>query len=470
MLFVCIGGAYLRQHVHFVGIGGTGLSAIARVLLERGHTVSGSDQEYSPLAQAVEAAGAEVFVGHQASNVNGADLVIRSSAVPEDNPEVQAALAAGVPVLKRDEYLGSLMEGQVGIAVAGSHGKTTTTAMLAWVLSALDQDPSFIVGGVVSNLGINAHAGKGDAFVIEADEYDYMFLGLKPQIAVITNVEHDHPDMFPTAEVFQQAFLDFVRVLPPDGVLVACGDDPGASDIMAEAIDLGCRVVSYGCGSTSFDYYAAKLSLNDLGCFDFDVFRAGEHLTQVSLQVPGDHNVSNALATLAVIDQLALPVKDAAGALGEFLGVGRRFQVLGEAAGVTLIDDYAHHPTEIKATLAAAKARYPDRLVWAVWQPHTYTRTKTFFDEFATAFGDADVVLATEVYRSREAYDPDFSAEQVVRAMNHPNAHFSGSLGDTTAYLLDNLHPGDVVLMLSAGDATQITQDVLASLLDDRKT
>ncbi|MBL7162593.1 MAG: UDP-N-acetylmuramate--L-alanine ligase [Anaerolineales bacterium] len=450
-------------HVHFIGIGGTGLSAIARVLLESGYTVSGSDQEYSPLAQAVEAAGAEVYVGHQASNVNGADLVIRSSAVSDDNPEVQAALDAGIPVLKRADYLGSLMEGRQGVAVAGSHGKTTTTAMLAWVLTALGQDPTFIVGGVVTNLETNARSGKGDVFVIEADEYDYMFLGLKPQIAVITNVEHDHPDIFPTPEMFRQAFLDFVRVLPPEGILLACGDDPGACDIMVDAADAGYRVLSYGAQSTDYDYYAENISLNVHGGFDFDASRAGEFITQVSLQVPGDHNVQNALATLAVIDQLGLPVKDAALALREFLGAGRRFQILGEAAGVTLIDDYAHHPTEIRATLAAARARYADRRVWAVWQPHTYTRTKTLFDEFVTAFDDADCVLVTEVYRSREAFDPDFSADEVVQAMDHPNTHFTGSLADTTTYLLNNLRPGDVMLVLSAGDATQISQDVLTS-------
>jgi len=452
------------QHVHFVGIGGTGLSAIARVLLESGYTVSGSDQEYSPLAHDVDAAGAEVFVGHQASNVNGADLVIRSSAVPDDNPEVQAALDAGIPVFKRADYLGSLMEGRTGVAVAGSHGKTTTTAMLAWILTALEQDPSFIVGGVVNNLNTNARAGKGAAFVIEADEYDYMFLGLKPQIAVITNVEHDHPDIFPSPEIFHQAFLDFVRVLPPDGILLACGDDPGASDIIAKTADTGYRVLSYGTESTDYHYYVANMELNKNGCFDFDAYYAGDFMSRVSLQVPGNHNVQNALAALAVVDQLGLPEKDAAGALGEFLGAGRRFQVLGEAAGVTLIDDYAHHPTEIRATLAAAKARYADQRVWAVWQPHTYSRTKTLYDKFVTAFNDADCVLVTDIYRSRENFDPDFSAKQIVQAMDHPNAHFTGSLNDTTTYLLNNFNPGDVVLVLSAGDATRISQDALTSL------
>ena len=457
----------MKQHVHFIGIGGTGLSAIARVLLESGYTVSGSDQEYSPLAQAVDHAGAEVFIGHQATNVNGADLVIRSSAVPDDNPEVQGALEKDIPVLKRADYLGSLMEGSQGVAVAGSHGKTTTTAMLAWVLTALDQDPTFIVGGMVTNLGTNARAGKGSVFVIEADEYDYMFLGLKPKIAVITNVEHDHPDIFPTPEVFRQAFLDFVRVLPPDGVLLACGDDPGAVDIMAAVSEKSYQVLSYGTESTEYAYYAENIKLNQHGSYDFDAFDSDGMLVSVSLDVPGDHNVKNALVTLAVIDQLGLPLDEAARDLGEFTGAGRRFDVLGEAAGITLIDDYAHHPTEIRVTLAAAKSRYPDRKIWAVWQPHTYTRTKTLFDEFVTAFGDADCVLVTDIYRSREAFDPEFSASQIVEAMDHAEATYSGSLVDTTAYLLNNLQAGDVVLVLSAGDATQITAHVLSSLAQD---
>lgn len=453
--------------MHFIGIGGTGLSAIARVLLESGYTVSGSDQEYSPLAQAIDHAGAEVFIGHRATNVNGADLVIRSSAVPDDNPEVLSALEKDIPVLKRADYLGSLMEGSLGVAVAGSHGKTTTTAMLAWVLTALDQDPTFIVGGLVTNLGTNARAGKGSVFVIEADEYDYMFLGLKPKIAVITNVEHDHPDIFPTPEVFRQAFLDFVRVLPPDGVLLACGDDPGAVDIMAAESEKSYQILSYGTESAEHDYYAENIKLNLHGSYDFDAFDSEGLLASVSLEVPGDHNVKNALVTLAVIDQLGLPLDEAARALGEFKGAGRRFDVLGEAAGITLIDDYAHHPTEIRVTLDAAKARYPDRKIWAVWQPHTYTRTKTLFDEFVTAFRDADCVLVTDIYRSREAFDPEFSASQIVDAMDHAEATYSGSLEDTTAYLLNNLQDGDVVLTLSAGDATQITAHVLSSLAQD---
>lgn len=448
------------KHVHFIGIGGTGLSAIARVLLDSGYTVSGSDQQYSPPAKSVEAAGARVYIGHQAENIQGADLVIRSSAVPDNNPEVRAAREADIPVLKRADFLGTLMEERLGIAVAGSHGKTTVTAMLAWSLFALDQDPSFIVGGVVTNLGINARAGQGRPFVIEADEYDYMFHGLKPRIAVVTNVEHDHPDIFPSPDVFKKAFQDFVGLLPPKGILLLCGDDQQAA-ILKSFVNDGVTTLAYGIEATTYDYFATNLTPNSLGGFSFDVFKHGQFLTKVALQVPGKHNVQNALATLVVVDQLALPVDQAAQMLAEFQGVGRRFQVVGEVVGVVVIDDYAHHPTEIRATLAAARDRYANRRIWAVWQPHTYSRTRTLFAEFTKAFEDADCVLVTEIYRSREPIDEEFSSQQVVDAMQHPNAKYSGSIADTIGYLQRNLKSDDIVLVLSAGDATQISEQLL---------
>lgn len=444
----------MTQHVHFVGIGGTGLSAIARLLLESGYTVSGSDQQYSALAQAVEKAGARVYTGHRAENIAAPDLVIRSSAVPDDNPEVLAAQQAGIPVLKRADFLGQLMEDHLGIAIAGSHGKTTTTAMLAWVLTYLKQKPSFICGGEVANLGVNARAGAGPAFVIEADEYDHMFLGLKPRLAVITNVEHDHPDMFPTPESFRDAFLDFVGLLPSDGLLLAFGDDPGAVGIYAAAN--GVQKMRYSLNDLSVEYAAEGLRVNLRGGFDFTARHNGVRLAQVSLQVPGEHNVANALAVLAVTHQMGLPATEIAQGLGQFIGAGRRFQVVGEIGDITLIDDYAHHPTEIRATLAAARARYPQRRIWAVWQPHTYSRSKLLFDQFAASFADADQVVITEVFRSREAVDPDFSAAQIVAALPQENAKFAPDLASATEYIAQNLRPGDVVLVLSAGDAIQI--------------
>ncbi len=451
------------EQIHFIGIGGTGLSAIARLLLESGYKVSGSDLQYSSLASDVEALGAEVYVGHRAEQIGGADLVIRSSAVPDENVEVQAAMGAGIPVVKRSDFLGQLMEGRRGIAVAGTHGKTTTSAMLAWTLTALDQDPSFIVGGVVSNLNANAHAGQGSAFVIEADEYDHMFLGLKPEIAVVTNVEHDHPDMFPTAEDFQRAFRDFVALLPPGGALLVCGDDPGATALMPHAPE-GCKARRYGLGDSDFDYYADDLTGNDRGGFSADVYRRGVRMARLELQVPGEYNVKNALAALAVMDVLDLPWQDAAEALTDFRGAGRRFEVLGQAGGVIVVDDYGHHPTEIQATLKAARHRYPERRIWAIWQPHTYTRTKMLFDEFVASFEDADAVVVTEVFRSREPVDPDFSALQVVKAMQHQDVHFAATLANATTFLLEYLRTGDVMIVFSAGDATEISEQVFVAL------
>ena len=452
-------------HIHLIGIGGTGISAIARVLLESGYTVSGSDMIESPLAQDVRAAGAQVFIGHNAENIAGADLIVRSSAIPDANVEVQAAIQNKVPVLKRADFLGQLMKDRQGIAIAGTHGKTTTTAMIAWMLSALGQDPSYIVGSVVSNLGTNAHAGDGAAFVIEADEYDRMFLGLKPQIAVITNLEHDHPDIYPTPEDFRGAFQDFVGCVNPDGLLLLCGDDPGALDLLPTAQARNLRTLTYGINNPDVDYRAANLRAVPGSGYAFDMvaFR-DSHSPAVELQVPGKYNMLNALAAFAVADHLQLPWDATTQALSAFRGTGRRFDVLGEASGVTIIDDYAHHPTEIQATLSAAKERYPGQDLWVVWQPHTYSRTKLLFDAFAASFANAHHVVVPEVYRSREPVDPDFSAQQVVKAMRHRDAHFIPELQDVTSFLLARLKPNDVLLVLSAGDADQVSAQVLASL------
>lgn len=452
--------------IHFIGIGGTGLSAIARLLLEMGYSVTGSDRVLSPLTTSLQEAGARVFMGHDAQNVQGAGLVIRSSAIPDDNPEVRAALAAGILVLKRADFIGQLMEGRTGIAIAGTHGKTTTTAMIAWMLTALGQDPSYLIGSVAANLGTNAHAGRGAAFVIEADEYDRMFLGLRPVIAVVTNVEHDHPDCFPTGEDYYGAFVAFVDRLSPIGVLLACGDDPGAARLLAEASSSGRRKLAYGLKNAQANYSANYIIPNRRGGFDAQL-AINQRAVPLTLQVPGIHNLLNALASVAVVDQLGLDVTRATQALGDYRGTDRRFQVRAETGGVTVIDDYAHHPTEIRATLAAARARYPGRKIWAVWQPHTFSRTRALLDDFAASFLDADHVIVTEVYAAREAAPEDgFSAQRVVAAMCYPDVHFTPDLFDATALLLAYLQPGDVLLVLSAGDADQISTQVIQGLAE----
>jgi len=453
--------------VHLIGIGGTGLSAIARLLKESGCTVSGSDQTLSALARDLQEAGITVYEGHRAENILGARLVIRSSAIRDDNVEVQAALAAGIPVLKRSDFLGKLMEKQVGIAIAGTHGKTTTTAMAAWMLIAMKQDPSYIIGGVSVNLGNNAHAGNGPFFVIEADEYDRMFLGLHPKAAIVTNIEHDHPDCYPTAEQFYQAFRDFARGLAPRGWLAACGDDQGASRLAEEVRLEGYRVLTFGSGPTRADYMAQSMQPNSRGGFSFTAVYQGNSLGKVDLRVPGLHNVNNALAVLVIAHQMELPMALARQALSEFEGTGRRFEVRGVVDGITVIDDYAHHPTEIRATLSAARSRYPQKRLWAIWQPHTYSRTRTLFDAFASAFGDADEVVVTEVYAAREASQAgSFSARQVVDAMPHKKAVFTPRIEQAVKFLLDNLRPDDVMVVMSAGDADQISTQVLIALTE----
>jgi len=344
--------------------------------------------------------------------------------------------------------------------------------MTAWVLSRLERDPSFIVGGVVNDLGVNAHAGKGKTFVIEADEYDYMFLGLKPQIAVVTSIEHDHPDCFPTLEVMYQAFEKFVDLLPEGGMLIVCAEDPGAAALIPHVRKQGRDVISYGVQgdmtiNSPYWMQARDVKSNARGGFDFTATTNLESKTsgsqKVSLQVPGEHNVRNALAVLAIIGALGLSRKKAAQALAEFSGTNRRFELRGEVNGIPVFDDYAHHPTEIRATLSGARARFPKTRIWTVWQPHTYSRTKTLFLDFTRSFKDADQVIVTEVYAAREPKE-EFTAAEIVSAMPHLSARYIKTLPEVTDYLLQNLQPGDVLLVLSAGDADQVSTEVLKGL------
>ncbi len=454
------------EHIHLIGIGGTGLSAIARVLLERGYRVSGSDLEYSELADSLLQAGALIHTGHEAENVRGADIVIRSSAVPDDNVEVQEARERDIPVVKRAEFLPRLTEGQKLIAVAGSHGKTTTTAMLSWILMELDQDPSFIVGGVVENLHTNARAGNGEYFVIEADEYDEMFLGLEPEVTVVTNVEYDHPDYYATPQDFEQAFRAFVGRLKSGGSLVLCAEDPGARDLRHE-VDLDQDVYFYGFDNPDFNYMARNLQRQDDGGYRFDFYTADiamELFQQVQLGIPGEHNVLNALAALGVVDVLGLSVERATAALADFQGSGRRFDIRGKYAGVVIVDDYAHHPTEIRTTIRAAKDRYPEQDVWVVWQPHTYSRTLTLQDGFSTCFQEAEHVVVTAVYPSREEKPEGFSMPEIVRDIDHGDISYQAEFEAARSYLVSRLAEGDVVLIFSAGDAVDLSADLARTL------
>jgi UDP-N-acetylmuramate--alanine ligase len=451
------------KHVHFVGIGGAGLSAIARVLMEQGVQVSGSDLVLSRVAKALARDGASVFAGHRVENVRGAELVVISSAVPPSNVEVQAAQAAGIPVLKRPEFLGQMMNGHTGVAVAGTHGKTTTTAMIASILLRAERDPTFIVGGVIAGLETNARAGGGEPFVVEADEYDRTFLSLRPKVAVVTIVEHDHPDCYPTFDDFRAAFEEFAALVPPDGLLVVCWDDPAARGLGQRRRDAGQPVAFFGLDEGA-EWRAEEVRPNFAGGVDFLAVHGGETLGLVRLRLPGTHNASNAMAALTVADHLGVPFQATRSALTEFHGVGRRFEIKGVADGVLVVDDYAHHPTEIRATLRAARDRFPGQTLWAVWQPHTYSRTKTLLDQFAQAFDLADQVLVLPIYASREHDTLGLANADVAVAIAHPDVRQAESLDEAVVWLATEVRPGDVVLTLGAGDSDKVGEWLLEAL------
>lgn len=449
------------QHVHFIGIGGFGMSAIARVLLERGYTVSGSDRTRNELAAALERDGATVYEGHSGEQINGADMLIVSSAVPETNPEVIAAQEQNIPVYKRMQVLAHLIGEDRCVAVAGTHGKTTTTAMIVHLLREMGLDPSYIVGGVMANTGTNAGNGRGDTFVIEADEYDHAFLGLYPELAVITNIEHDHPDFFRTEADMIGAFRQFVARLNRDhGILIGCADDPGAMSILREHRAHRRLAFTYGLGDDA-TLHAENITQNTDGTTSFDVVQANTTHGRATLALPGEHNIRNALAALYVAGpghDAALP--DVIPHLATFKGTGRRFDVRADVDGVAVIDDYAHHPTAIQTTINAAKARYPERVLWVVWQPHTYTRTQTLWAGYLTAFVEADHLLVTDIYAAREQPIDGVTGRDIAAAI--PNAQHTATLQDATAALIDGVSAPAVILILSAGDAPQVGVDFLA--------
>lgn len=455
----------IGARVHFMGIGGYGINPIARVMHELGYAVSGCDLAASPLIAPLREMGIPVEVGHDPAHLDlyAPQALVISSAIPPDNREIRAAAERGIPVFKRADILGELMQQRLGIAIAGTHGKTTTTALTVSVLVGCGQGPTFIVGGVLRDLGTNARAGRGAAFVIEADEYDRMFMGLRPRIAVITTIEMDHPDMFAGLADVRALFEEFAALLPEDGLLIGGYDNEEARRIAEERRAQGLPAVTYGL--LGGDWTASDVLPNQQGGMDFVACYGGQPLVEVSLLVPGMHNVQNALAALAVADALRLPLGQAAAAMGGFSGVGRRFELRGETQGVTVIDDYAHHPTAIRATLAAARLRYADCPIWVVWQPHTYSRTKALLDEFAASFSEADHVIITDVFRSRDVETFGVGPEDVLARMGyHRDARHIGDLKAVVAFLALNVRPGDVVIVMSAGDATAVSDGLLAAL------
>ncbi len=434
-----------------VGIGGIGMSSIAEVLLDRGYRVTGSDLKKSDVTDRLEALGAVVYEGHAAGQVGDADVVVYSSAVrPQQNPETMEAESRHIPLIPRSVMLGELMRMKFGIGIAGTHGKTTTTSMTGLVVSEGGFDPTIIVGGKVTVFGSNAVSGEGDIIIIEADEYDRTFLRLTPSLAVITSIEEDHLDIYKDLEDIKAAFVQFANAVPFFGAAIVCLDDPAVQEIVD---DIKRRLVTYG---TARQAHIRAENVEQEGLLTrFKVLREDAPLGTVALHAPGLHNVRNALAAVAVGLELDIDFEKIRAGLARFTGVQRRFQKVGEAAGVLLIDDYAHHPTEIVATLQAASTGFPDRRIVAVFQPHLYSRTRDFLDGFARAFFNADVLVVTDVYGAREEPLENVNGQllaDLAARRGHRDVHYVADKEALPEALLSLAEPGDIVVTLGAGD------------------
>lgn len=455
------------QRVHIIGISGFGMSAIARILLETGYQVTGSDQKISPLAEALRRDGATIFDGHDAGNVIGAELVIVSSAIPDTNVEIKSAQALGLPILYRRDAIAAITSGHRVVAVAGTHGKTTTTALLTHTLIEAGVDPTYIVGGVMNNTFTNAGVGKGKVFVIEADEYGEMFLGLEPDIAIITSLEYDHPDAFPTMKSLVGSFRQFVAQIKDDGMLVANIDSPTVAAFANNRVVQGKAVSTYGLTNPQAEWTGTNMEPTDKATTKFVLKQHKAPLGQVNLNMLGVHNVENALAVAIVARHLGVPFSTIADAFQNFRGTGRRSEVLGSMGGVTVISDYAHHPTAIKLTLQAWREVPSSGRLWAVWQPHTFNRLRALSEDFAAAFPHADEVLVTDVYSVRENPGPGLKAPDVshlIREKSGVHSRYSGNNDLTTRILAEEVRSGDTVIILSAGDAPEIGQKLLQKL------
>lgn len=451
------------KHIHFVGIGGIGMSGIAELLLNLGYIVSGTDLHRSPITENLARLGGRIYIGHQAEAMEGADVVVTSSAIPSTNPEVVRARENNIPVIMRAEMLAELMRmKRDGIAIAGSHGKTSTTSMVSWLLSSAGLDPTIVIGGKVDALGGNAKLGMSDFLVAEADESDGSFLKLSPIIEVVTNIDLEHLDYYRDLNHIKETFLQFIEKIPFYGVAIVCLDDENVADILPK---IRKRTITYGL-TPQADVYGDDIVWQD-GRICFTVKSQGRELGRVSLAPPGMHNVYNGLAAVCVGLELELPFEKIREAMASYAGVQRRMQKKGEIKGITVVDDYGHHPTEIRATLSAIRQAWPEKRLVVLFQPHRYSRTKALFKEFQTCFHKADYLVITDIYAASEEPIPGVDAETLLDAVKQHGQRYTQyipSLDSLADELLPVLQEGDLVLTLGAGNIVKVGEELLAKL------
>ena len=447
-------------HIYFIGIGGISMSGLAEILLSKGFRISGSDRAPSDLTRSLEKNGAKIYYGQKEDNITpDIDLAVYTSAIKPDNPEMTAADRLGISKLTRGQLLGQIMKNyRMPIAVSGTHGKTTTTSMISQILLDSGDDPTLSIGGIYQPIGSNIRVGTSDRFVTEACEYTNSFLSFFPKVGIILNIEEDHMDFFKDLQDIRNSFHEFARLLPADGALIINGDIADHEEITA---DLACRVITYG-SSPDLDYHPEKITYDESGCPSFHLMRKDGREEVFSLRIPGEHNIYNAIAAIATADLLKIPGDVAAGALLHYSGANRRFERKGTVNGVTIIDDYAHHPTEIRATLKAAE-NYPHNTLWCIFQPHTYTRTKKFLSEFARALTLADEIILADIYAAREKDTLGISSKTLqaeIEKLGH-RCYYFPSFEEIENFVLTNCTKGDLLITMGAGDVVKIGENLL---------
>jgi UDP-N-acetylmuramate--alanine ligase len=451
------------ERIHFIGIGGAGMSGIAEVLFNLGYKITGSDIAKTPVTKRLKDLGIKVHLGHRGSQVGLCDVVVTSSAISPNNPEVRVAVAAKIPVIPRAVMLAELMRMKEGIAIAGTHGKTTTTAMVARVLAKGGLDPTFVIGGILNRTRSSAKLGKGDFLVAEADESDGSFLHLSPAMAIVTSIDEDHLDYYGSLLKLKKTFLEFINKVPFYGLAILCSDDPNIRDLLSQVEK---RYLTYGLKGPA-ELVAKRIKRTKKGLVKFDVIYRQKNLGRITLGLPGIHNVQNSLAAIGVGLELGIDFAHIRKALKNLKGVERRLEIKGKKESILIIDDYAHHPTEVRAVLATIKGRYPEKRVIGIFQPHRYTRTRDLLKEFATCFKGLDILILTRIYPAGEKPIPGVKTKSLLPLMakkKKPEVRYIASLNKIVKYLLGILEPNDLVLTLGAGDVYWVGEELLRKM------